>query len=234
MKAALLLALALPASAASAAPPATPGMPMADVPGGKNITCTEFLKLGGEAATKVLYFVNGYAAGVADQIAAGTPPAQGGTKDKAAATASNTAGPLTSTPALNGVSLDQVHALCTAKPTATVLSLIPGGLPVTGNGTLTDTTGGTATTGAAATGTTTTDSGGGANIGATFGGAATTGASPAGGTTPATTGATGTTPSVTVPNPPTGGTSKNSSTGEVTPLPPTGGTTGTPSSTTTP
>lgn len=204
MKAALLLALLLPAGTAfAAAPPTTPGTPMADVPGGKNITCSAFLKLGGEAETKVLYFVNGYAAGIADQIAAGTPPAQGGTQQTGQAIASNTAGSITSIPAINGIALDQLQTLCNAEPSKTVLAVIPGGLPISGSGSITSAggTSGTGGTNGAAAGTAT------GGVGTSTGGVGTS--TPAAGTTTGPSGAV----NATTPNNGTLGSTMPGSTG---------------------
>lgn len=170
---------ALSTSAFAASQPPAPGLPMADIAGGRNLTCTTFSKLGGEAATRVLYYLNGYAAGVEDQIAAGTPNANPTADTKVAPSAGPTATPapvadttahpraavaanapaagsngVGSMASLTEMTLEQVRALCEAKPDAKVLSLIPGGQPVSANGTLTGTTaaGGTTT---GTTGTTT-------------------------------------------------------------------------------
>jgi hypothetical protein len=257
---AVLLA-ATPSLAATT--PGAPGIPMSDVTGGKDLTCSTFLKLSGEAATKVLYFVNGYAAGIADQLAAG---AQSGTNTGTSATATNGAtasgsagngatkaasSPVASSPALNGMSMDQLRAVCRASPDSKVLAVMPGGEPISASGTLTSnsaagaagTTGtngasGTAGAGAAsgaggaATGNAPA-SGGGANTGATFGmgtsGTATTAGSAGAGTTGAPANA-----NPVVPTPPTGGTTTDPNTGLVHVTPPSGGTTGTTPTTTTP
>src|ERR1700679_1438023 len=47
--------------------------PLPGVPGGKNVTCREFLQLDAAKENEVVYFANGYAAGIEDQISAGTP-----------------------------------------------------------------------------------------------------------------------------------------------------------------
>jgi len=160
MRFSLLIGLALAAAptAGLAQGVHAPGQPMAGIPGGKNVRCSEFLRLGEPAATRVLYFVDGYAAGIADQVAAGTP----GTASNAAATdgtaAANQAAttgaipPATSavtsaatsatvaadtTAALTALTLDQLHSLCEAQPGATVLSVVPGARPVSSGGAVT-------------------------------------------------------------------------------------------------
>jgi hypothetical protein len=48
---------------------------MSGISDGMDITCQAFLSLAGERATRLLYFLNGYTAGIADQLAADAPGA---------------------------------------------------------------------------------------------------------------------------------------------------------------
>jgi hypothetical protein len=211
----LLAAAALPAMALAAAP-STPGLPMSGIPGGKAITCRAFLKLSGASATNVLYFINGYAAGIQDQVSAGTPNLGGAGNSTAPAKADDLSN-------LTGVTMDEVKTLCRAKPQASVLSTIPGGEPVTGNGTLTGSASDSAAAGSGTAGTaagtaTSPATSGGGNTGATFGASgsgttSTTGAAAAPGAATGSSATSATPNTVTVPTPATGTVTTNPTTG---------------------
>ena len=131
---------------AGALPGFAQSTPLPGVPGGKNITCREFLRLGTARENEVVYFANGYAAGVEDQIAAGTPSTPGNTPattsdantsiNRLAPNASPVA-PLKSLSNLADIDLDQLRAVCRTALSATVLSKVPGGSPAAGSGTIT-------------------------------------------------------------------------------------------------
>jgi hypothetical protein len=158
-----------PVNAQAASQPVVPGIPMADVQGGKNLSCATFSHLDAAVATRVLYYINGYAAGVEDQIAAGTPnsssadntkvaPSPGPTSTQPTTPTAMPANPksdgIGSMAGLEGITLDQLKAVCLSQPRATVLSVMPGGQPVTANGTISGQAGG------GANGTSTTSGGG--------------------------------------------------------------------------
>lgn len=175
----LTLAVATSTAAFAQNAPA-PGQPMADLPGGRNVSCAEFLRLGEAAAVRVLYYADGYAAGIADQLASSAPTTTGSStnnnnnnnnnKNNSSTAAANRAattrdlppatsgvtGPTdnstaSSTATLTALTIDQLRSLCQAEPRATVLSVVPGGRPVNSGGTATNNAG--TTTGARATAT---------------------------------------------------------------------------------
>jgi hypothetical protein len=135
ISAGLLLALCL-----SAAPGYAQAAGAARVPGGRDVTCREFAKLGAAQANEVLYYADGYAAGIQDQIAAGTPNVSATTAAGTTATSvlnADTKAGSAKLSDLTSLTLDELKAVCAASPSATVLSMIPGGRPVSGSGTIT-------------------------------------------------------------------------------------------------
>lgn len=90
------------------------------VPQPRNITCKQFLRLGSAAATKILDFANGYAAGQLNP----------GTKAAAAKTpASQSTDSSFSLSNLEYLTIDQLRAICQVELPQRVLSVMPGRAP---------------------------------------------------------------------------------------------------------
>jgi hypothetical protein len=152
MKSIMVLSTAALSCGLAVAPAMAQAVPAQQNPGGKAITCRQFLRLDAAEARAVLYFANGYAAGVEDQIAAGTPDAQAihspsGRTRQESAPIGRPAPPAGSVSMANlaTMTMDQLRAVCQTSPSATVLSMIPGGNPVSGSGTLSGDNTGTGT-----------------------------------------------------------------------------------------